>query len=140
MNPLKSTNWLSENIGKVKILDATWHMPNLNRNAFEEFLENHIEGSIFFDLDANSNKKNSLPHMLPELHEWEKIVSNLAGNIVEIIRKNKDFDLGLFESKLKLSEFIYENQKLLQRPILFYKKKYWICRPPEKALEILGIG
>ena len=78
MNPLKSTNWLSENIDKVKILDATWHMPNLNRNAFEEFLENHIEGSIFFDLDANSNKKNSLPHMLPELHEWEKIVSKLG--------------------------------------------------------------
>ena len=42
------------------------------------------------------------------------------------------------KSKLELSEFIYENQKLLQRPILFYKK-YWICRPPEKALEILGI-
>ena len=73
-------------------------------------------------------------------NEVKEIVSNLAGNIDEIVRKNKEFDLGLFESKLKLSEFIYENQKLLQRPILFYKKKYWICRPPEKALEILGIG
>ena len=78
MNPLKTTNWLSENIGKVKILDATWHMPNLNRNAFEEFQENHIETSIFFDLDKNSNQKNSLPHMLPELSEWEKIVSKLG--------------------------------------------------------------
>ena len=47
MNPLKSTSWLSENISNVKILDATWHMPNSNRNALEEFQENHIENSIF---------------------------------------------------------------------------------------------
>ena len=78
MNPLKSTNWLSENIGKVKILDASWHMPNSNRNALVEFNENHIESSIFFDLDKNSNQKVSLPHMLPELEEWEKIVSKLG--------------------------------------------------------------
>ena len=72
-------------------------------------------------------------------NEVKEIVSNLAGNIDEIIRKNKEFDLALFESKLRLCKFIYENQKLLQRPILFYKKKYWVCRPPEKVLEILGI-
>ena len=78
MNPLKSTSWLSENIGKVKILDATWHMPNANRNALEEFQENHIENSIFFDLDKYSNQEVSLPHMLPELQEWEKIVSQLG--------------------------------------------------------------
>ena len=78
MNPLKSTNWLYENIGKVKILDATWHMPNSNRNAFKEYEQSHIKSSIFFDLDENSNKNISLPHMLPELQEWEKIVSELG--------------------------------------------------------------
>ena len=80
MNPLKSTSWLYENINRVKVLDATWHMPNSNRNAFEEFQENHIEKTIFFDLDKNSNQKVSLPHMLPELGEWEKIVSKLGIN------------------------------------------------------------
>ena len=78
MNPLKSTKWLFENIDKVKILDATWHMPSLSRNALEEYNENHIENSIFFDLDKNSNQKISLPHMLPELIDWEKIVSKLG--------------------------------------------------------------
>ncbi len=78
MSPLKSTNWLYENIDKVKILDATWHMPNSNRNAFKEYQNNHIKGSIFFDLDKNSNQKIPLPHMLPELKEWEKIVSGLG--------------------------------------------------------------
>ncbi len=78
MNPLKSTEWLEKNIDKVKILDATWHMPSSNRHAFEEYQKNHIKNSIFFDLDKNSNQKTSLPHMLPELKEWEKIVSKLG--------------------------------------------------------------
>ena len=78
MNPLKSTDWLEENIEKVKILDATWHMPNLNRNAFREYKQNHIKNSVFFDLDENSNKKISLPHMLPEVQDWEKMVSKLG--------------------------------------------------------------
>ena len=67
MNPLKKQlSWLFENINNVKILDATWHMPNSNRNAFKEYEENHIENSIFFDLDKNSNQNISLPHMLPK--------------------------------------------------------------------------
>ena len=73
------------------------------------------------------------------LNEVKEIISNLAGNTEEIVRKNKEFNSSLFMSKLKLSELIYKNQKLLQRPILFYKK-YWICRPPEKVLKILGIN
>ena len=47
MNPLKSTNWLFENINNVKILDATWHMPNSNRKAFKEYQDSHIKTSIF---------------------------------------------------------------------------------------------
>ena len=78
MNPLRSTNWLAENINKVKILDATWHLPNSNRNALKEYEHGHIENSIFFDLDKNSNQNSSLPHMLPTKTEWEKIVSNLG--------------------------------------------------------------
>ena len=92
MNPLKSTSWLEENINNVKILDATWHMPNSNRNAFKEYQDNHIKNSIFFDLDKNSNQKIFLPHMLPELKEWEKIVSELGikNNDHLIIYDNSD--------------------------------------------------
>ena len=92
MNPLKSTSWLYENIGKVKILDATWHLPNSNRNALKEYQDSHIKNSIFFDLDKNSNQKISLPHMLPELQEWEKIVSELGikNNDHIIIYDNSD--------------------------------------------------
>ena len=73
-----------------------------------------------------------------ELTEINEIISNLAENTEKIIRNNKELDYRSINSKTKLGKFLYENQKLLQRPILFYKK-YWVCRPPEKALEILGI-
>ncbi len=78
MNPLKTTDWLAQNINNVKILDASWHLPNSNRNAFKEYEDGHIKNSIFFDLDKNSNQEVSLPHMLPKKNDWEKIVSNLG--------------------------------------------------------------
>ena len=31
---LVSTDWLEKNINKVKILDASWHMPNTQRNGY----------------------------------------------------------------------------------------------------------
>ena len=37
MNQLVTTEWLDKNIEKVKILDASWHLPNANRNSFEEY-------------------------------------------------------------------------------------------------------
>ena len=52
---LVSTDWLNQNLNKVKIIDASWHLDK-NRNAIKEYNEHHIENAIFFDLDKNSNK------------------------------------------------------------------------------------
>ena len=78
MKNLVSTSWLEENINNVRVLDGTWHMPNLNKDALKEFENNHIENSIFFDLDKFSNQKINLPHMLPTNDDWQKIVSSLG--------------------------------------------------------------
>ena len=80
MNHLVSTEWLDKNLSKVKILDASWHLPNVERNALEEYKLNHITNSFFFDIDKNSNQNTNLPHMLPSTKEWENIVSNLGIN------------------------------------------------------------
>ena len=64
MNNLVTTDWLEKNLSKVRVIDATWHMPNLKRESYKEYLKTHISGSVF-DLDKNSNEKSSLPHMLP---------------------------------------------------------------------------
>ena len=105
MKQLVTTEWLEKNINKVKILDATWCLPNSDRNAEEEFKENHIKNSIFFDIDKNSKKNSSLPHMLPSNEEWEKIVSNLGINNSDhiIIYDNSD----VFSSCRVWYTFIY---------------------------------
>ena len=78
MKNLVSTNWLEQNLKTVRVLDGSWHMPNVNRNASEEFNSNHIENSLFFDLDKRSNQTSSLPHMLPNKSAWEKTISELG--------------------------------------------------------------
>ena len=78
MSKLVSTSWLQENLSKVKIFDATWCLPNSNRNPQKEFELGHIENSLFFDLDKFSNHKSDLPHMLQEAKDWEKNLSSLG--------------------------------------------------------------
>ena len=37
MKNLVTTDWLDNNLSKVRIFDASWHLPNSNRNGLEEF-------------------------------------------------------------------------------------------------------
>ena len=76
---LVSTDWLSKNINKVKIIDASWHLVK-NRNALEEYNTEHIENAIFFDLDKNSNQRKNLPHghFLPSASDHEKNISEMG--------------------------------------------------------------
>lgn len=75
---LVETDWLEKNLSEVKIVDCSWHMPQTNRNGFEEYKTQHIPNTIFFDLDDNSKKNTHLPHMLVEIDDWEKIVSKMG--------------------------------------------------------------
>ena len=44
---LVTTEWLEDNLNEVKIIDCSWHMPQANRNGFEEYLKGHIPNAIF---------------------------------------------------------------------------------------------
>ena len=82
--PLIETDWLERNINEVKIIDSSWHMPQTKRDGFAEYKTQHIQNAIFFDLDKNSKKDSSIPHMLVEVDDWEKIVSKMG------IKKNDE--------------------------------------------------
>ena len=75
---LVTAEWLKNNFDEVKIIDCSWHMPQTNRNGFEEYKKQHIQNSIFFDLDKNSKQNTDLPHMLTDLNSWENIVSDMG--------------------------------------------------------------
>ena len=76
--PLANINWLEENLDQVKIIDCSWHMPQTKRNGFKEYQKQHINNTIFFDLDKNSKTDTDLPHMLIDIKSWEKIVSDMG--------------------------------------------------------------
>ena len=75
---LVDTNWLQENINNVKIIDCSWHMPQVNRNGLKEYNQEHIPNAIFFDLDKNSKLDTDLPHMLTDIRSWEKIMGDMG--------------------------------------------------------------
>jgi thiosulfate/3-mercaptopyruvate sulfurtransferase len=66
MSNLASPDWLAAHLhdANLVVLDATWHLPTLKRNAREEFKVAHIPGASFFDLDKVSDTSTNLPHML----------------------------------------------------------------------------
>jgi len=70
---LVSTDWVEKNINNIKIIDCSWHMPNVNRDGYKEYLEAHIKNAVFFDLDKNSNQMTDLPHMLTTSSDWGEL-------------------------------------------------------------------
>ncbi len=73
---LVSTQWLADHLNApdVRVLDASWHMPDAGRDAQAEYAEAHIPGAQYFDIDEIADTQSSLPHMLPPV---EKFVSRV---------------------------------------------------------------
>ena len=71
---LVSTEWLNNNLSKVKIFDASWHLPNSKRDPKKEYLEKHIPSAMFWDVDEHSDKNSSSPHMMPDSNYWTKML------------------------------------------------------------------
>lgn len=77
---LVSTAWLQDRLSSpdIAVLDCSWHLPAAGRNAKAEFAEQHIPGARFFDLDLNSDRTSSLPHMLPRPEAFSAAVRKLG--------------------------------------------------------------
>jgi len=75
-----STEWLASNLEhpRVRVVDGTWHMPQLQRDARREFEEAHVPGAVFFDIDAIADRTTALPHMLPTPAEFSRHMGALG--------------------------------------------------------------
>ncbi len=73
---LVSTEWLGQHLKDpdLRILDASWYLPEAGRDARAEYDEAHIPGARFFDIDDISDARSDLPHMAPPV---EKFMSRL---------------------------------------------------------------
>jgi thiosulfate/3-mercaptopyruvate sulfurtransferase len=79
-SPLVTTAWLAERLGRpnIRIVDGSWHMHGLARDARAEFAQAHIPGAVFFDIDAIADPRTSLPHMLPSAAAFARSVGSLG--------------------------------------------------------------
>ena len=78
MSNLVSTEWLEAHLGEVRVVDASWYMPDEKRQPAKEFEAGHIPGAVFFDIDGIADHTSGLPHMLPTPGEFSKAVGALG--------------------------------------------------------------
>ena len=77
---LRSTEWLAGELGKdnVVVVDGSFYLPAMKRNAKAEYLSGHIPGAVFFDIDAIADHSTDLPHMLPGPTQFAEMVGALG--------------------------------------------------------------
>jgi thiosulfate/3-mercaptopyruvate sulfurtransferase len=78
--PLVSADWLAERLGRqgLRVVDASWYLPGTGRDAEAEYLAGHIPGAVYFDLDASSDPRSPLPHMLPDAGAFAERMGRLG--------------------------------------------------------------
>jgi thiosulfate/3-mercaptopyruvate sulfurtransferase len=80
MDDLVSTAWLAQNLGQpdLTIVDSSWFMPALGRDARKEYLAAHIPGARFLDIDEVADTTSPVPHMLPSAAEFGAAMEKLG--------------------------------------------------------------
>jgi len=84
---LKTPEWLASELGKpnLVVVDASYYLPNQNRDAKAEYVAAHIPGAVFFDLNAIADDSTDLPHMLPGPNQFAAAVGALGIAEADII-------------------------------------------------------
>ncbi|MEL6550998.1 MAG: 3-mercaptopyruvate sulfurtransferase [Pseudomonadota bacterium] len=95
---LVSTAWLADHLKNpdLRVLDASWYLPAMERDARAEYDAAHIPGARFFDIDDISDARSELPHMAPST---EKFMSRMRAMGVGDGHQIVVYDgLGLFSA------------------------------------------
>jgi thiosulfate/3-mercaptopyruvate sulfurtransferase len=77
---LVSTDWLAAHLSEpdLRVVDATWYLPHLKRDARAEHRQAHIPGAVYFDIDEVKDTRNPLPHMLPAADDFARAAGALG--------------------------------------------------------------
>ncbi len=69
---LVSTKWLADHLKSpdLRILDASWYLPEMGRDPKAEYAAAHIPGARFFDIDEIADLRSDLPHMAPPVEKF----------------------------------------------------------------------
>jgi thiosulfate/3-mercaptopyruvate sulfurtransferase len=88
-SPLVSTEWLAEHIDApdIRIADASWYLPDKERDTRAEFQSAHIPRAVLFDIDDLSDEASPLPHMLAPPAKFASRMRKLGlgdGNLIVV--------------------------------------------------------
>src|SRR4030088_2890263 len=77
---LVTTDWLAQRLGApaTMVVDGSFYLPAMKRNAAAEYLAGHVPGAVRFDIDAIADHCNPLPHMLPDATQFAREVGALG--------------------------------------------------------------
>jgi thiosulfate/3-mercaptopyruvate sulfurtransferase len=77
---LVDTVWLASNLNNpnIRILDASYFLPGVDRDPIQEFLDSHIPGAVFFDIEDIADQESTQSHMLPDAIRFSEKVSKLG--------------------------------------------------------------
>lgn len=77
---LKSADWLADrlNAAGTVVVDGSYYLSTQNRDAKAEYLQAHIPGAVFFDINAVADTGSDLPHMLPTAEKFGEMVGALG--------------------------------------------------------------
>lgn len=80
MDDLVSTGWLADHLGQADVLpvDCSFFLPGSGRDARAEFVERHIPGARFLDIDEVSDRSHSAPHMLPSADAFGRAMESIG--------------------------------------------------------------
>lgn len=69
---LVSTDWLERHLKDpdLRVIDASWYLPAMARDARAEYDQAHIPGARFVDIDEISDARSDLPHMAPPVEKF----------------------------------------------------------------------
>jgi thiosulfate/3-mercaptopyruvate sulfurtransferase len=79
-DPLVSTDWLAARLGdpRVRIIDASYKMPGVLPLPEDDYLDAHIPGSVFFNVNSIADPGDPRPHMYPGAAQFARDVSALG--------------------------------------------------------------
>ncbi len=80
ISPSDLSKMLESSPGDVKILDATFVLPNSDKNPHETWTKQRIGNAQFFSIKDVADPENDLPHMLPSEALFQDYVRKLGIN------------------------------------------------------------
>ncbi|CAI5758723.1 unnamed protein product [Candida verbasci] len=126
---------LNTNQSNVKLIDATWFMPNSPRNAIKEFKQIRLPNSKYFNLDKYIDEESKYPHMLPKLSVMNKAFSELGVSKIDILVVYDKS--GIFSSPRAAWQFsLYGHPKVY---LLDNYLSYLKCEYPVEETEVQEI-